>query len=102
MTGYISLGANPMSIMTVKSIQDLGYTVDLNQADPTYVLPSATGRRLRGENILKMEGDVILQPTTFDDANLFPYNEQGEPTLPSTNLQELLNSTVSIFANPMN
>lgn len=39
MTGWISLGASPLSTVSVASLADLGYTVDLTQADP-YVLGS--------------------------------------------------------------
>jgi len=39
MTGTIAAAGNPLSRMTVASLQDLGYTVDLNAAEP-YSLPS--------------------------------------------------------------
>ena len=47
MTGYIGSGANPLSRLTVRSLTDLGYTVNVNNADP-YIKP-ITGRRLRGD-----------------------------------------------------
>jgi hypothetical protein len=34
MTGFINAGPNPLSIMTIKSLEDLGYTVDVTAADP--------------------------------------------------------------------
>jgi hypothetical protein len=37
MTGYISSGTMPMSVMTVRSIEDLGYSVNHHGADP-YVI----------------------------------------------------------------
>ena len=43
MTGFLSRGRNPMSRLTIRSLQDLGYTVDPNQAD-SFNFP---GRRLR-------------------------------------------------------
>ncbi len=39
MTGFINSGANPLSAVTIASLADLGYTVDLGQAD-SYTLPS--------------------------------------------------------------
>jgi hypothetical protein len=33
MTGFISAGKNPLSIMTIRSLEDLGYTVDTTAAD---------------------------------------------------------------------
>ncbi len=40
MTGWISLGSSPLSRVSIASLADLGYQVDLSQADP-YVLESA-------------------------------------------------------------
>ncbi len=34
MTGFINAGTNPLSIMTIRSLEDLGYTVDTTAADP--------------------------------------------------------------------
>ena len=39
MTGFIGASGNPLSRMTVGSLQDLGYVVDLNAAEP-YSLPN--------------------------------------------------------------
>jgi hypothetical protein len=39
MTGFVRNAGNPLSRMTVASLQDLGYTVDLNAAE-SYKLPS--------------------------------------------------------------
>lgn len=41
MTGWISLGASPLSTVSVASLEDLGFTVNINGADP-YVLGSLT------------------------------------------------------------
>ncbi len=40
MTGFVANGANPLSIVTVRSLQDLGYEVNAGAADP-YFLPGA-------------------------------------------------------------
>jgi hypothetical protein len=37
MTGYANSGALPLSIMTVRSIEDLGYTVNPAGADPYHI-----------------------------------------------------------------
>ena len=39
MTGFVGASGNPMSRVTVASLQDLGYVVDLNAAEP-YSLPN--------------------------------------------------------------
>lgn len=49
MTGWISAGHNPLSRMTIASLRDLGYRVDMNAAD-AYSLPSmaAVNARIAG------------------------------------------------------
>jgi len=46
MTGFLSGNTQPMSRLTVQALKDLGYVVDLTQAD-AFTIPSAAGRRLR-------------------------------------------------------
>ena len=41
MTGYLSAGLNPFSKMTLQSLADMGYTVNLNITDPFTVPPPA-------------------------------------------------------------
>jgi len=46
MTGYMSAGANPLSMMTVAAQEDLGYAVNYDAADPyahVFRAPAATG-----------------------------------------------------------
>jgi hypothetical protein len=46
MTGYLSAAVNPMSALTIKSLTDLGYTVNASSADPYTVFtapPAAPG-----------------------------------------------------------
>ena len=47
MTGFINPGKNPLSIMTIRSLEDLGYTVDTTAADP-YTPPSGVNLRAPG------------------------------------------------------
>jgi hypothetical protein len=42
MTGFISVGSNPLSEVTVRSLADMGYTVDVTQADPFFLNLSAS------------------------------------------------------------
>ena len=39
MTGFVGTAGNPLSLLTVASLQDLGYVVDVNAAEP-YSLPN--------------------------------------------------------------
>lgn len=56
LTGALDAGVpNPLSILTIGSLVDLGYTVDLSQAQP-YTLPSESG--LRGPLIELNEGQL--------------------------------------------
>lgn len=54
MTGFINSGTNPLSVMTIRSLEDLGYTVDPAAADP-YSIPGGS---------LRASGDVVAGPVT--------------------------------------
>jgi hypothetical protein len=63
MTGFLDDGANPLSSMTIKSLEDLGFTVDLNKAEQ-YTIPGSGGAKLttpgvRGPPKIDMSGDGI-------------------------------------------
>ena len=49
MTGWLSGPVRPLSIVTVASLADLGYSVDLNGADPFSTAPSMRAFGLHGE-----------------------------------------------------
>lgn len=63
MTGYINLGPNPLSSITVASLSDLGYHVDLSAADP-YTVPGLSwfARRSVPETV---EGTMLRPPIAF-------------------------------------
>ena len=60
MTGFLSVGFNPLSAITVRSLQDLGYTVSVAGADPFTLAPALriAGQR-RGRQLIN---DVISDP----------------------------------------
>ncbi|MEV8099192.1 leishmanolysin-related zinc metalloendopeptidase [Kitasatospora sp. NPDC085879] len=67
MTGFVGHAGNPLSRMTAASLQDLGYEVDLDAADP-YVLPNHLELAERGEmraHIAPIDVGVML-PTIPD------------------------------------
>src|SRR6202008_4628598 len=37
MTGFVNQGSNPLSVMTIGSLADLGYTVSTGSADPFFL-----------------------------------------------------------------
>jgi hypothetical protein len=43
MTGFLNNGVNPLSVMTIESLQDLGYTVNTADADP-FTIPGGSLR----------------------------------------------------------
>ncbi|MGD1855923.1 MAG: proprotein convertase P-domain-containing protein [Leptolyngbyaceae cyanobacterium] len=49
MTGFLNLGSNPLSRLTIASLEDLGYAVDYTAAD-SYELPSALMLSVMGIN----------------------------------------------------
>jgi hypothetical protein len=60
MTGFLSNGFNPLSAITVRSLQDLGYTVSVVGADPFTLAPASriAGQR-RGRQLVD---DIINDP----------------------------------------
>lgn len=60
MTGYVNLGSNPLSAVSIASMADLGYTVDYSSADPYTIFAPI---RLPGpETRLHLQNDVITGP----------------------------------------
>eukprot|EP00924_Labyrinthula_sp_SR-Ha-C_P008216 snap_masked-scaffold_11-processed-gene-6.39-mRNA-1 protein AED:0.08 eAED:0.08 QI:0/-1/0/1/-1/1/1/0/311 len=64
MTGYLSSGSNPMSIMTVRSLRDMGYSVDEGTAEP-YSLPKEESEEV-GE--IELGADFLEFPYVDLDA----------------------------------
>ena len=60
MTGYLNSGANPLSRMTIASLGDLGYHVDVSQADP-YTLPGA-GLRAGADGVTTTGRELLTRP----------------------------------------
>ncbi len=60
MTGFLSGGFNPLSAISVRSLQDLGYTVSVAGADPFTLTPAIriAGQR-RGRQLIN---DIISDP----------------------------------------
>jgi hypothetical protein len=61
MTGVLSDGFNPLSAVSVRSLEDLGYTVDVANADPFTLAPALriAGQR-RGRHLVNaIIGDPI-------------------------------------------
>jgi len=67
MTGFINDGSNPLSAVTVASLADMGYAVDLSAAD-RYALSSAL-RLAATRRTLVLENDVIRLPIRTVDAS---------------------------------
>jgi hypothetical protein len=67
MTGFLNAGPNPLSAVTIASLTDLGYTVDVNQADPFSLGPSL--RRAGPRKGRHMVNDIISDPIRRIDLN---------------------------------
>jgi Leishmanolysin len=61
MTGFVNAAPNPMSRVTVASLKDLGYKVDLTQAEP-YSLP----------NLLKLAEGGLLMAAAHEHGMVIP------------------------------
>jgi hypothetical protein len=69
MSPAIDAGSNPISLVTIESLEDMGYAVDPGAAD-SYTLPSGGGIVLLGGTRIKLEDDVWRGP-------LFELDERG-------------------------
>ena len=73
MTGFVNVGGNPMSRMTIASLEDLGYQVNLGAAEP-YQLPNHLEVAEAGLMAAhaQMEKGVVLRriPITLPDESL--------------------------------
>jgi subtilisin-like proprotein convertase family protein len=76
MTGFIDSGMNPLSRMTIASLEDIGYEVNYNAADP-YILPGARVLAEMGVGAARADhGDhgymffpdqIVLPPSAYID-----------------------------------
>lgn len=74
MTGYVNLGANPLSVVSIASLADLGYAVDYSRADP-YVI-AAPFRSTARAGRLHLQDDIPRGPfrrTTLDGRSVGGY-----------------------------
>jgi hypothetical protein len=66
MTGFIGTDLNPMSTVTIESLRDLGYEVDITQAD-RYSLEGENGQPGLQSGFLLLD-DVLHMPMHLVDA----------------------------------
>jgi len=67
MTGTINNGSNPLSLLTVRSLQDLGYTVNTANADPFFLTLSVQFQGASAEGI-SLGNDILTFPLWTVDA----------------------------------
>ena len=67
MTGYLNSGSNALSVVSVTSMVDLGYSVNTTKAD-TYTLPTPLAASRLAGGLLLLD-DVKVWPIDFVDAN---------------------------------
>jgi hypothetical protein len=61
MTGFLNNGSNPLSVLTVRSLTDLGYSVDVSTADPfAVVLTLQSGES--PATALRLHNDIFTGP----------------------------------------
>jgi hypothetical protein len=67
MTGFLDSGNNPLSEITVNSLEDMGYTTDASGADPFSLTPAV--RRAGPRKGRLMVNDIISDPIRRIDVN---------------------------------
>ena len=76
MSGFISAAGNPISKMTVASLQDMGYKVNLSAGEP-YSLPNLmalaeAGSLVSAEDVPHAHALPIFAPKVLPDDRLVP------------------------------
>jgi hypothetical protein len=66
MTGFLNAGANPLSVLTIRSLTDLGYTVSTATADAFFVTLTANARASEGP-VIDLGDDILRIPITVID-----------------------------------
>ena len=67
MTPFASLGTpDPLSAITIQSLADLGYTVDVSLAEP-YTLPGLVAADEAGTEVIDLGDDVLKGPIVVVD-----------------------------------
>ncbi|MGM9509881.1 leishmanolysin-related zinc metalloendopeptidase [Larkinella sp. GY13] len=74
MTGFIDMGNNPLSRVTVGSLKDMGYVVDMNAAE-AYTLPNLlqlaeSGELISAEDSLELGTMLSIIPTVLPEDSL--------------------------------
>ncbi|RCR69575.1 peptidase [Larkinella punicea] len=74
MTGFIDMGNNPLSRVTVGSLKDMGYVVDMNAAE-AYTLPNLlqlaeSGELIAAEDSLELGTMLSIIPTVLPEDSL--------------------------------
>jgi Leishmanolysin len=75
MTGFLNTGTNPLSVMTIRSLEDLNYTVNPAAADP-YTLPAGVSLRAAFR-----ADDISATPTPGVWERPLPRAPRGLPTV---------------------
>eukprot|EP00179_Madagascaria_erythrocladioides_P015708 CAMPEP_0198367250 /NCGR_PEP_ID=MMETSP1450-20131203/155092_1 /TAXON_ID=753684 ORGANISM="Madagascaria erythrocladiodes, Strain CCMP3234" /NCGR_SAMPLE_ID=MMETSP1450 /ASSEMBLY_ACC=CAM_ASM_001115 /LENGTH=571 /DNA_ID=CAMNT_0044074729 /DNA_START=19 /DNA_END=1735 /DNA_ORIENTATION=- len=88
MTGFINAGDNPLSRVSIGSLEDIGYEVDYRQADE-YSLPSSTRLRMKD---LAQSDDVIVLGNVLIDKKKFSTTAAARPHEASKILKYLSNN----------
>jgi len=73
MTGFLDNGSNPMSLLTVRSLTDMGYTVDIGAADAFSVSLSLRAAGSQDGPRIKLHNDLYTGP-------VFSMTPQGRVT----------------------
>ncbi len=69
MTGFLNIGSpNPLSLLTVRSLADFGYTINLAAADP-FFLTLAVRVDAPPEVLIRLQDDVFMGPLYTIDAH---------------------------------
>lgn len=67
MTGFLNAGSNPLSQLTIASMQDLGYAVNMIAADPFFVVTALRAEGDAGPDPIELKDDIRRGPIYIVD-----------------------------------
>lgn len=81
MTGFLNMGSNPLSLLTVRSLQDLGYSVNTAAADPFFLVLTLRAEGGIPPQSIHLLNDVRSGPIYRMDPRGRVTDLQGRPVL---------------------
>jgi hypothetical protein len=69
MTGYLNPGSNPVSLVTIAAMEDLGYVVNYGAAETYNQVFTAAGQSVAKGTLIDLSNDIMVMPLFRPDGH---------------------------------